>query len=323
MSPIVDKSGVVQGALSIAGPAYRLTSERAELLGSVISESARRVGAQLNVSSPMHNSEKDSISVVETQWAFYGAFPQWHDKSETLYWVDTMAPTLMSLQGKTALTLARFDSPIIAMVLYEDGIIVAQKNGWSNVSWQGELTTRPGWPGKELLALCTHPTGRIWASIKTAQGCRIGELASDGMLISGWEIQERVTDICWDAKGEILYALAPDVGSILLFQTGRQTPRRLVSMHKGGGVLSGMALDTQGGVWTTLHNGWSLVRLDEEGNLDKVIGLSIPSPTDVCFGGSNRNTLYLTSSRQNLTFEEMNNAPQAGSLFIIKTTFHG
>lgn len=36
-----------RGAISVAGPAYRLTRERLELLGPEVAEAARRVGAQL------------------------------------------------------------------------------------------------------------------------------------------------------------------------------------------------------------------------------------------------------------------------------------
>ena len=42
---IVDAQGQVRGALSVAGPAFRLTLERLELIGPEVVEAARRVGA--------------------------------------------------------------------------------------------------------------------------------------------------------------------------------------------------------------------------------------------------------------------------------------
>lgn len=42
-APIIDKQGHVRGALSVAGPAYRLTLERLTLLGPELADAARQV----------------------------------------------------------------------------------------------------------------------------------------------------------------------------------------------------------------------------------------------------------------------------------------
>ncbi|MFS2092903.1 SMP-30/gluconolactonase/LRE family protein [Pseudomonas sp. Pseusp11] len=80
-----------------------------------------------------------------------------------------------------------------------------------------------------------------------------------------------------------MYAIAPETGEILRLQPGSNTVRRLASLPRGGGSLSGLALDAQGGVWTTQRDGWNLARFDAEGNLDRMIGLPVPSPSDLCF----------------------------------------
>jgi len=46
-APVIDGAGEVRGAISVAGPAWRLTRARVELLGPEVAEAARRVGAQL------------------------------------------------------------------------------------------------------------------------------------------------------------------------------------------------------------------------------------------------------------------------------------
>jgi len=88
-------------------------------------------------------------------------------------------------------------------------------------------------------------------------------------------------------------------------------------LPKGAGRVSGLALDREGGVWTTLRDGWSLVRLNADGSLDRMIGLPVPSPTDLAFGGPNEDVLYITSARHELSRETLGTAPASGCLFQI------
>ena len=92
-----------------------------------------------------------------------------------------------------------------------------------------------------------------------------------------------ISAFCWDADGQILYAVGPDTGSVYVMQFGSSSVRRLASLPKGSGRLSGLALDSEGGGWTTLRDGWSLVRLNVDGSRDRMIGLPVPSPTDLAF----------------------------------------
>ncbi|WLH14764.1 SMP-30/gluconolactonase/LRE family protein [Pseudomonas hefeiensis] len=139
-------------------------------------------------------------------------------------------------------------------------------------------------------------------------------MSAEGELRHGWSLTEQVSGFRWDATGEALYAITPATGDILRLQLGSNAMRRLASLPRGGGSLSGLALDTQGGVWTTQRDGWSLVRFDAHGNLDRMIGLPVPSPSDLCFGGKDGSTLYITSSRQELKLEVLSGAPDSGCL---------
>jgi DNA-binding IclR family transcriptional regulator len=72
-APIVDTAGQLRGALSVAGPAYRLSLARLELPGPELTEAARRVGSQLAVSRTDTGSEE--VEPVSDGWAFHGAYP--------------------------------------------------------------------------------------------------------------------------------------------------------------------------------------------------------------------------------------------------------
>jgi DNA-binding IclR family transcriptional regulator/sugar lactone lactonase YvrE len=320
-APIIDKQGIVRGALSVAGPAYRLTLERLTLLGPELADAARRVGEQLRSEPAAHPTS--ATNVVPGPWAFHGAFPRWHADHNILYWADTLAPAIHCWDGQSSRILTRLDLPVHAMELHRDGLLVAQSGGWSLIDWQGIEHPMQDLIGTRLLALATHPSGALWGCTKTASGCQIGEVSAEGELRHGWNLTEQVTGFRWDATGGALYAIAPETGDILRLQPGSNAVRRLASLPRGGGSLSGLALDAQGGVWTTQRDGWSLARFDAEGNLDRMIGLPVPSPSDLCFGGKDGCTLYITSSRHELKLEVLGGAPDSGCLLRLEAEVPG
>lgn len=320
-APIIDKQGVVRGALSVAGPAYRLTLERLTLLGPELADAARRVGEQLRPETPRQAS--GTLDVLPAPWSFHGAFPRWHAASGTLYWADTLAPAIHCWDGQSSRLLTRLDMPVRAMELHRDGLLVAQAGGWSLVDWEGREHPMQDVLGSRLLALASHPSGTLWTCARTAGGCLIGEMSSEGELRHGWALSEQISSFRWDASGSAVYAIAPETGDILRLQPGTTAVRRLASLPRGGGSLSGLALDAQGGVWTTQRDGWSLARFDAEGNLDRMIGLPVPCPTDLCFGGDGMRTLFITSARQELKLEVLGSAPDSGCVLQVETEVGG
>lgn len=320
-APIRDNAGKVRGALSVAGPAYRLTLERLELLGPELADAARRVGAQISESSvKIIDSE---LELVEGPWSFNGAFPRWCERRQALFWADTLSPAIRVIDSSGDRVFARFDAPIQAVELHQNGLLVAHANGWSILDEQGREQQLANWPGKPLVALATHPDGGLWACLKTSNGCALGELDAQGELQSLWHFQETIGTFCWDADGRTMYALGPETGTLFVMQNGSAAVRRLASLPKGSGRLSGLALDNDGGVWTTLCDGWSLVRFAPDGTLDRMIGLPVPGPTDLAFAGANKDSLYITSSRHDLTMETLGNAPASGHLLRINPELSG
>lgn len=318
---IRDNLGNVCGALSVAGPAYRLTLERLELLGPELADAARRVGAQLNETQiRIADSE---VEMVESPWAFNGAFPRWSEAKQCLYWADTLAPTIRQLDASGECVFARLDAPVCAMELHKEGLLIAHTHGWLLLDREGKQHPLPGWPGNNLMGLSSHPGGGLWACLVGHGGCRVGELSAEGELRAPWSFQERITALCWDERGQSLYAVAPESGSLYLMSPGNPNVRRFATLPKGSGRLSGLALDRDGGVWTTLRDGWSLVRFSEDGGIDRMIGLPVPSPVDLGFGGTAHDVLHITSARHDVPLDALTNAPASGNMFRIQMQGRG
>ncbi|WP_322021623.1 MULTISPECIES: IclR family transcriptional regulator domain-containing protein [unclassified Burkholderia] len=324
-APIVDPAGKVRGALSVAGPAYRLSLSRLELLGPELADAGRRVGSQL--ASNRTRIDCNSIEPVCENWAFHGAFPCWSARDNRLYWADTMAPAIRCFDGHESRIIARLDSPITVMLLVGDRLFVELGNERLWISLQGDIERIEGvsaWSDPSIGILCVDHAQRAWACQCSADkpGCRVGPVLDDGRFMTQWRVGEPIEAMAMTRGGMDAYAIAPDSGTLYLLKApesaGKATVRRVASMPKGSGRLSGLALDAEGGIWTGLKDGWSLVRFTEDGNVDTLKSLPIAAPTGIAIASSADGPfLYVTSDRHLQSLELLNRAPWSGMLLRI------
>lgn len=78
----------------------------------------------------------------------------------------------------------------------------------------------------------------------------------------------------------------------------------------------GLAADQEGCLWVALSEGWSILRLTPDGEVDRVLPLPVPHPTDIGFGGAGERTLFVTTSRHGLALEALASAPLSGRVLM-------
>ncbi len=320
-APIVDSQGAVRGAISVAGPAYRLTRQRLELLGPEIAEAARRVGAEIGALKP--NARLGEVQAVPGPWAFQGAFPFWCEADSRLVWADVLAPAIRCLDmtpdgTMLPLVLTRLEAPIRAMQPMGGDLLVLHDNGVVVVDAEGNVRPAEGWQGAVpgVLALCVDREGALWAAKPAAAGgCQIGAWRQGETWQPLWALAEPVQALRWSDDGGHLYATTPESGSILVLDPENRAVRRLATVPKGAGRPHGLAIDDGGGIWTALCDGWSVMRFLPDGTLDRVVGTPVPCPSDVCVGGPARDRLFITSSRQEVPLDVLGKAALSGCLF--------
>lgn len=313
-APVVDAEGRVRGAISVAGPAWRITHARAELLGPEVAEAARRISAQLRPGSQVHGDP--AVQAVEGPWAFHGGLPRWCAETGRLYWADLLAPSLRVLDGGADRQLLETEAPITGLALRDGDVVLAHETGVLRVTPEGRHAPLTAWPPGRLQALCSGPGNRLWAAFPTsAGGSAVGELLPGGAFEPNWSVDEPVQALCWGADGDQLHLATPASGSLLTVRRGSALVRRLATLPKGSGRISGLAVDAQDGVWTTLRDGWSAVRVAADGSLDRMIGLPVPCPTDVAVAGSQ---LFITTARQPVPLDALEKAPLSGRLLVVQ-----
>lgn len=320
-APVVDAAGQVRGAISVAAPAFRMTMQRIELLGPEVAQAARRIGAQLHA-APSRGAA-GAVVAVEGPWAFNGGFPLWSARDACLYWADTLAPAIHRCDAASDRCIATMDSPVQAMLLCRDGVLAMQNEAWHALDAAGRLHPSRRLPPGRLDAVTVGPDGLPWACVADGEAWRVGTLQADGAVRGEWRLAEPASALAWDAEGASLHAVAPGSGTVYLMKPGQPGVRRLASLPKGSGRLGGLALDAEGGLWTALRDGWSLMRFAPDGSVERVVGLPVPSPTDLAFGGEDGKTLHVVSARESHSKEALAHAPLSGRLFTLRSEVRG
>ena len=322
-APIVDAHGEVRGAISVAGPAFRLTTERIELLGPELAEAARRIGAQLASARPARSDGE--VQVVPGEWAFEGAFAHWVDApgvgGARLWWADRLAPALHAASAVADRTVAGFDHPIQALLPERDAVRVLTGDAWHLYGADGrrrdDAGQNDGLPRVGVLSACQGAAGQRWICLPDGERWRVATLNALGQPNGGWRLNEPATALAWSETQHTLYIAAAGSGTLYAAPEGQTSLRRLATVPKGSGLLGGLAVDTEGGLWTALRGGWSVARFEADGSMDRVVALPVPAPTGVAFGGEHGRTLFVTTARDALDRESLDAAPLSGRLFVV------
>ena len=89
------------------------------------------------------------------------------------------------------------------------------------------------------------------------------------------------------------------------------------------GIPDGLAVDSEGFIWSARWDGWKITRYDPAGIAEREIQLPVQYPTSCAFGGERLDELYITSSWTALSEEQKKQQPYAGDLFRVKTNIKG
>ncbi len=129
----------------------------------------------------------------------------------------------------------------------------------------------------------------------------------------------------WHADGERAYYIDTPTRRVDVFDfdgaTGSFTNRReFVGFEDGVGAPDGMGIDAEGGIWLAMFGGSNVRRYDPEGHLSEVVEVPVGNVTACTFGGADRKTLFITTSRLGLGDEA---EPDAGAVFAYETGVRG
>jgi L-arabinonolactonase len=134
--------------------------------------------------------------------------------------------------------------------------------------------------------------------------------------------------ICFSVDGRTMYYCDSQVRVIMQCdydaasaQTGN--PREFVRFATGQGSPDGSVIDADGCLWNAAWGAGVVRRFTPEGRLDREIALPPKNLTCAAFGGDALDRLYITSSRQEMSEDELARCPEAGSVFSVTPGVRG
>jgi sugar lactone lactonase YvrE len=257
--------------------------------------------------------------------ACHGEGPVWD--GENVVWVDMHAGDVLatSLSGST--TRTHYADLVACVVPRRDGgYVVATARGFTLVDSSGALDVLPEvWDDATVRMNdggC-DPQGRFFCgSMATDAAAGRGALYRFDPDRSVTRVFDGVTisnGIGWSRDGGIAYYVdtptqrvdrcAPDLSSRAPF----------VAVPSDVGAPDGLTVDAEGGVWVALWGGHAVHRYAPDGTLDFVVELPVAQVSSCAFGGPDLDTLFVTTSAENLADPE----PAAGALFAVSPGVRG
>ena len=265
--------------------------------------------------------------------ATLGEGPAWDEKTQTLYWVDILEKRIYA--GNEL--LAQLDDYIGCLAPCKNGNLILGKHG-SIVDFE------PGSAQQTVLAsvaeLATNrfndgkcdPAGCfLLGSMDMVNKAPINFLYSyDGKtvtkLLDGIKISN---GLAWSPDYKTMYYIDTPTREVKAFDydiaTGQiANPRVIIHVPDGIGWPDGMTSDTQGNLWIALWGGAQVTKW--EPNSGKLLeSISVPAlHTSSCvFGGNDKNELYITSARSEMSDADLEKYPLSGGLFKVVTNVEG
>lgn len=277
---------------------------------------------------------------VQRVAATCGESPMWSVREQVLYWTDNLGGVIHRLEPESG---SDESLPLGQNVM---GIGLRKRGGLVLV-FAKQLAFYE--PGSELELLMSVEDDRPLNRFNDAKVDRRGRLWAGTM-----------DDVDWDAPSGSLYRIGPSLelshergevvcanglgwtpdGSTFYFgesfryaiyayafdpDAGELSDRRVFATvdRRTGAFPDGLTVDAEGGVWSVQNGAGRVVRYDPDGAITHEIELPVPQPTSCIFGGPDMDVLYVTSSRQKMTADQLARYPLSGSVFAVRPGVSG
>lgn len=286
----------------------------------------------------------DAIECVLSTAAIVGESPVWHPAEQRLYWIDIQGCKIHRFDPKSGRN-ATFSLPEIVTCIQlraRGGLVLTLQKDFAIFDPETERLEKlsaveTDQPQNRFNDGKCDPQGRFWAGTMDAKQWKnpSGHLFRMDARHEVSLMRSQV--ICangsgWSPDGRTMYHTESFRYAIFAYDfdpaTGSIENRRVFATisdadRAAGGFPDGMTVDAQGFLWSNLVGVGKILRIDPTGKVERTVVMPVPRATDCTFGGPDLETLYITSARETMTPQQLQQFPLSGCLFAIATGIRG
>ena len=336
-APVFDERREPIAAIVVTGQAHLLSPEQLHGFAPHVLEAARKTSRAaggypfaISPDEPGSDGRAAVIKPISRVANLIGDSPIWHGATDTLYWIDILAPAILKLGPDGATQSFPMPDVIGALIPDSDGQFVAAFS--NSIARFDPRTNRLGNRvkvegiqfGFRFNDGAIDRQGRLWLgcadpSREGANG-RLLNVRADGSVAGELSGLGLPNGVVWSPCGKRVYVIDSAMHQLRAYDYDEDRGQfgDFAVLHQfpdGGARPAGLTMSGTGNLWTAMWDGWELIELDSDGTLLAKISLPVPRPSGLRFDGSGKN-LIVTSASVRLSPRQLQKAPLSGSVFL-------
>ncbi len=263
-----------------------------------------------------------------------GEGPIWIEDIEALLWVDIQQKQVHRFHPSTNQhQTIQFKDAVTAIALRErGGFLIATTN--SLAWWNGEsaetqpfLNIEADYGKSRTNDGGVDPAGNYWIGTMnppefTSALYRLNADQTLDKIVPNTGLSNGVD---WSPDGTTMYFTDSQANSIYAFDYDVETAaidnQRVFAKTEQKIAPDGLAVDSEGGVWSAKWNGRRVVRYTPNGDVDTIVDVPTRFVTSLAFGGADLRDMYITTAWDHE--ENFQIDPAAGNLFHLRLSVAG
>jgi len=288
-----------------------------------------------NKNKKISKSAEQKVAVLEFKSnSLLGEGAFWDFKNQNLYWVDIEGQKLHiyspdSKMNQTFSTPTRIGTVVPldqkeAIIALEDGVYKIDTST-GNIELLSDVESKQI-ENRFNDGKCDI-NGNLWVgSMHLDQNKPVAALYKINKSGKSEKMLDSITisnGIVWTSDNKTMYYIDTPRGNIRAFDfdvnnSTISNERIVVDVPESLGYPDGMTIDEENMLWVGLWNGNAVARFNPlNGKLISKIDVPAHNVTSCAFGGKNLDKLYITTASIDMTEEEKEKYPDAGSIFVV------
>jgi D-xylonolactonase len=271
--------------------------------------------------------------VVDSQ-CHTGENPLWHPLEQRLYWTDIPRGQIFRFDPLTGNhELCHAGIPVGGFTVQADGALLLFMAGGAVAKLHGGhleyiVESPAGEQGSRFNDVIADPMGRVFCGMMptSKRSGRLYRMDTDGSVHLLMEDAGLPNGMGFTPDSRGMYYTDSLARTIYIFdydvQKGLLSNRRIwLDLSKGKGAPDGLAVDSQGYVWSARWDGSAVYRYTPEGVEERRVKLQAKKVTSITFGGKDLDDLYITTALTDRSRDE--EGAGAGAVFRLLAGIRG